>query len=106
MNAIKAIEGVDPKYAKHMFLRNRLIEQFIKNSGGGLDLMTQPVCPHCEKPCSWDMDGKAYCFSCNKSIPKEKAHTVAEYLASELKAIDEETLRLWVKGAEEYEINW
>ena len=49
IRAIKAIEGVDPKYAKHMFLGNRLLEQFIKKQGGGLDLLDQPVCPHCEK---------------------------------------------------------
>jgi len=104
INALKSIEGVDPKYAKHMFLSNQLMESFIMHKGGGLELLGQPVCPHCEKPCAWDISGTAYCFSCNKSIPKEKVFTVAQYLIQETKGVDVETLKLYVKEAEKDEI--
>lgn len=104
IRAIKAIEGVDPKYAKHMFLGNRLLEQFIKKQGGGLDLLDQPVCPHCEKPCAWDIEKGAYCFSCNKSIPSDKVYTVSQYLLAQMKNVDIDTLHLYVKGAEVNEI--
>lgn len=100
----KGIADVNPKYAKHMFLRNKLVEKFIQHSGGGLDLLSQPVCIHCEKPAAWDMGGGAYCFSCNKSTPKDKAVTVSRYLADQMKNVDEETLEIWIKGAEANEI--
>ena len=101
--ALKAIEGIDPKYAKHMFLSNTLIEQFVKHLGGGLDLLNQPVCTHCEKPCAWDKGGSAYCFSCNKSIPAKDAITVKLYLLQETKGVSDDTLNLYVKGAERFE---
>ena len=93
VNAMKAIENVDPKYAKHMFLRNELIEQFAYHMGGGLNILEQPMCIHCERPAAWDIDG-AYCFSCNKKTPRDKAITVREYLIEFSKGFTEEQLEL------------
>ena len=91
---MKSIEKIDPKYAKHMFLKNQLIENFAMHMGGGIDLLDQPVCPHCEKPAAWNEGGTAYCFSCNKSIPMDKVITVIEYLIEYTNAFTEEQLEV------------
>lgn len=88
------IEKTDPKYARHMFLRNELIEKFAMNIGGGLDILEQPVCIHCEKPAAWDIGGSAYCFSCNKNIPADKVITVMDYLMEYTKTFSEEQLEI------------
>jgi len=103
MKALNMIKDVDPKYAKHMFIKNRLVEQFMLHEGGGLELLGQPICPHCEIPCLWDIGGKGYCMSCNNSIPANKITTVAEYLLSELKGADADILNEYLKGAEKSE---
>ena len=94
-NAImKEIEKVNPKFAEHMFLRNELVEKFAEHMGGGIDILEQPMCSHCEKPATWDKDGKAYCFSCHKSTPADKVITVRQYLTEFLKGFTEEQLKL------------
>lgn len=92
INTMKLIEDTEPKYAKHMFLRNELIERFAMHIGGGLDILEQPICPHCERPAAWDKEGKAYCFSCHKSI--DKTITVRQYLLEYTKGMTEQQLEL------------
>ena len=94
VSTMRAIENVDPKYAKHMFLRNELIEKFAMNIGGGLDILQQPVCIYCERPAAWDIGGSAYCFSCNKNIPADKVITVMDYLMEYTKTFSEEQLEI------------
>lgn len=91
---VDIIGKTDPKYAKHMFLRNGLIEKFAMNLGGGLDILEQPVCIHCERPAAWDVGGGAYCFSCNKNIPADKVITVMDYLMEYTKTFSEEQLEI------------
>jgi hypothetical protein len=98
INTMKLIEKTDPKYARHMFLRNELIEQFAMHLGGGIDILEQPVCPHCERPAAWDQEGKGYCFSCKKSIPANKIVTVRQYLLEYTKGMSEEQLELLIGG--------
>lgn len=91
---MKSIESVDPKFAKHMFLKNQLIENFAMHMGGGIELLQQPMCPSCEKPAAWNEAGTAYCFSCNRSIPADKITTVAQYLIEFTKGFNEEQLEV------------
>lgn len=94
IGVMKSISKVDPKYAKHMFLRNELLENFAMQVGGGIDLLSQPVCTHCEKPAAWDDKGSAYCFSCNKTIPAKDVITVIDYLMEYTKMFTEEQLEV------------
>lgn len=94
VDVMKQIEGVDPKYAKHMFLKNSLIEKFAMHIGGGIDILSQPVCMHCERPAAWNEGGTAYCFSCNKNIPADKVITVMGYLMEYTNIFTEEQLEI------------
>ena len=91
---MKSIERVEPKYAEHMFLRNELLQKFSMSMGGGIDILEQPVCTHCERPAAWDVGGSAYCFSCNKSVPAKDVITVMEYLMEYTKMFSEEQLEV------------
>ena len=97
---MKVIEGKEPKYAKHMFLRNELVEKFAKHTVGGVNILEQPVCIHCEKPAAWNEGGSAYCFACGKDTPKEKVVTVRAYLIDQLKGFDEDKLELLSLGGD------
>lgn len=100
---MKNIEKVSPKFAKHMFLKNQLIENFAMHLGGGMDLLDQPMCPHCEKPAAWNTDATAYCFSCHKSIAASKVVTVMEYLVEYTDSFTEEQLEMLnMLGGSEY----
>lgn len=91
---MESIGKVEPKYAKHMFLRNELLQKFSMSMGGGIDLLEQPVCTHCERPAAWDVGGSAYCFSCNKSVPAKDVITVMEYLMEYTKMLSKEQLEV------------
>lgn len=88
---MKGIEGKDPKFASHMFKRNDLIEKFAKYLGGGINILDQPMCDHCEKPAAWNEGGTAHCFSCNRDTTKPI--TVHEYLMNYTKGYSEYQLR-------------
>ena len=94
VKTMKSIEKLDPKYAKHMFLRNDLIKNFAMSKGGGIDILDQPVCTQCERPSAWNDEGSAYCFACNKNIPAKDVITVAEYLIEYTKGFSEEQLEI------------
>lgn len=105
LDIMKAIDGKDPKYAKHMFLKNSIIEKFAKHVGGGVEILEQPVCIHCEKPAAWNEGGTAYCFYCHGTTPADKVVTVQQYLMDQLKGFNEEALeRLALLGGEYNEI--
>lgn len=89
---MKAIESTEPKFAKHMFLRNQLLENFAKYMGGGVNILDQPMCNHCERPAAWHDGGTAYCFSCNHTT--KEPITVKQYLIEYTKGIPEETLEI------------
>lgn len=89
---MKTIGSVEPKFAKHMFLRNQLIEGFAKTLGGNINILDQPMCNRCEKPAAWNEGGKAYCFSCHSTT--EKPITVKKYLIEYTKNIPEEMIEL------------
>ena len=91
---MKAIQNKDPKYAKHMFLSNELVEKFAKHVVGGVNILEQPVCIHCEKPAAWNEGGSAYCFSCGKDTPSNKVVTVRQYLIEQLKGFDVDKLEM------------
>lgn len=96
----------DPKFAAHMFKRNEMIEKFAKYLGGGINILEQPMCDHCEKPAAWDEGGKAHCFSCNRDT--KNPITVHEYLmehtkhysSEQLKKIEEQLQMLEAMGGE------
>lgn len=92
INIMDTIEGVDPKFAKHMFLRNQLIENFAKQMGGGINILDQPMCNRCERPAAWNQEGTAYCFSCH-STTKDPI-TVKKYLIEYTKGLPQEQLEL------------
>lgn len=94
ISIMKSIESVDPKYAKHMFLRNELLQKFAMSIGGGINILEQPVCTHCERPAAWDIGRSAYCFSCNKTVPVDKVITIMDYLIEYTKAFTEEQLEI------------
>jgi hypothetical protein len=97
LEVMKAIEGTNPKYAKHMFLKNDLIENFARQAFGGVEILDQPVCTHCEKPAAWHEGGSAYCFSCNKTIPAKDVITVLDYLIEYTDTIPPEKLEILKK---------
>lgn len=97
LKIMASIGKIEPKYAKHMFLRNELLQKFSMSMGGGIDLLEQPVCIHCEKPAAWNDGGSAYCFSCNKSVPAKDVITVMEYLMEYTKMFSEEQLEVFNK---------
>lgn len=94
LDIMKAIEGTDPKFAKHMFLQNKLIENFAKSLGGGVNILDQPMCNHCEKPAAWNEGGTAYCFSCHTTT--KNPITVKKYLIEYTKGISEEQLQMLI----------
>lgn len=94
IDTMKTIEGLDPKFAKHMFLRNELLESFSKNMGGGVNVLEQPMCGHCERVAAWNTGGKAHCFSCNKDTPASQVITVKKYLLEFMKNMSEEQLQM------------
>lgn len=56
--AISAISNINKKFANHMFEKNRIVEAIAKHFPGGVDMLSKPVCPHCEKPGQWHCDFK------------------------------------------------
>ena len=95
---MQAIQNTDPKYAKHMFLRNQLIQNFAMRATGGVEILDQPVCNHCERPAAWHIGGTAYCFSCGTTT--KEPITVARYLIEYTKFFSQEQLELLEKAGE------
>lgn len=92
INTLSMIGGKDPKYAKHLLLRDDLVMKFALKMGGGVELLNQPVCPKCEIPAAWDMGAKGYCFRCGTSVPADRVVTVRDYLLDQIKGMTVEDL--------------
>jgi len=100
---LKTIEGINPKYAKHVLAGNKLLMEFVKHMGGGIELLEQPVCRRCENPISWDMpdskgNQRGYCFKCN--IHTINPITTREYLLTEVSNLPKEHIEMLLKQAE------
>jgi hypothetical protein len=50
VEAMKAIQTVEPKFANHMYHQNRIVEAFAMSVYGNIDVLEQPMCGKCEKP--------------------------------------------------------
>ena len=87
---MNTLNSNNPKLAKHFMLRNDVIMKFASHIDGGVDILTQPMCEHCEKPAAWNTNGTAHCFSCNK----DTLHpiTVYDYFLEHTKNLSEEEL--------------
>lgn len=85
---IKELEGIDPKFAKHTMIKNDIIKLFAMERYGTIDLLEQPMCTKCEKPCTWDKGHTAYHVECGTRI--QHPITMLEYLRNELKIPDEQ----------------
>ena len=90
-NILDILKDKEPKMAENFFHRNGLVEKFIKHKEGGMELLKQPVCEKCERPCTWDTEG-AYCFSCNHTTKEPKK--VEDYLMEMLDGMDKNLLKL------------
>jgi hypothetical protein len=92
------LKGVSPKFAEHMYQRNRVVEAFAMSELGGVDVLSQPVCGKCEKPgmntinpdfkSTGDEDKdreiyNCYCEACGTTT--YNTLTVRQYLLRELK---------------------
>jgi hypothetical protein len=87
VKTLDLLKNINPKYAEHMYFKNRIVEAFAISAFGGVDILDQPVCGHCEKPGFWHgdktMSGACYCPGCG-SITKN-AVEMRDYLSQELK---------------------
>lgn len=85
---LEQIKKSNPKYLEHILQKNDIIMTFAKSTLGGLDLLEQPMCNHCEKPGAWNTGGTCYCWACG-TVTKDPI-TFYEYLAQELKLSEED----------------
>lgn len=98
MAIMKAIEGKDMAYAKHMIEGNDLLKVFASKKGGGVNMLKQPVCGRCEGVGTWgDFTSRVtngepvgYCDACGH-VTKNPI-TVEQYLREYIKGIDSTTL--------------
>ena len=95
---MKAIQSNDPKYAKHMFLRNQLLQSFAMRATGGIELLDQPVCRSCERPAAWNSGSTGYCFACGTTT--KDPITVEKYLMEYTKFFTAEQLEYMAKVGE------
>jgi hypothetical protein len=82
----------NPKLAKHFQLRNDVIMKFASHIEGGVNILTQPMCEHCEKPAAWNENGTAHCFACGKDT--KNPITVYDYFLNYTKNLSEEDLMI------------
>ena len=94
--ATEWLKGVHPKYAKHIWERNGLVQAIAMEHFGGVDVLSLPVCAKCEKPASWHDNDSAYCFACGHTTPKEQTKTLYRYIAEDSmpRGVDKEALDL------------
>lgn len=103
LRLLKTIEGINPKYAEHILNSNKLLMEFAKHMGGGIQLLDQPVCRSCESPASWDLpdskgNERGYCFNCN--VHTINPITVREYLLQEVAKLPKEHIKALITMAE------
>lgn len=99
LETMRQLKGVDPKYAQHMFDRNRILEDFAFNLFGNVRILDQPVCRSCERPAAWNKGGTAHCFACGADT--KKPWTVRQYLLDQLeKQLTPEQVELLKHGGQ------
>lgn len=69
-------------FVKDKFFRNKAIVDFALSVYNTLDVLDQPVCPHCEQVGLWDKGGM-YCHKCGHTT-SDSLLTMAEYCEQEL----------------------
>lgn len=79
IKTLNYLRNINPAYAEHMYEKNRIVEAFAMSELGGVDLLEQPICPHCEKPGAWHCDFKPLdpkpnedCIECQEMQAKLK----------------------------------
>jgi hypothetical protein len=85
ITAHKLITGKNKAFGKHIFQYNDIEKKFAYNKDGGVDLLEEPVCGHCERLGSWHdqpFPGSCHCFACGKDTPY--AITMRQYLMEHL----------------------
>jgi len=50
VKSLNYLKNVNPKYAEHMYYKNRVVEAFAMSHFGGVDILFQPMCGKCEQP--------------------------------------------------------
>lgn len=86
--AIIDLGNINPKFAKHTMIKNDLVRKFALERFGTIDILDQPMCTRCEKPCTWHTGGTAYHLECGTHI--KKPITMLEYLREQIKFTPEE----------------
>ena len=85
---LKDIGGINPKFAKHTMIKNDIVKTFAMQRFGTIDILEQPMCTKCEKPCTWHKGGTAYHVECGTHI--KHPITMLEYLRDEIKLSEEQ----------------
>lgn len=95
MKLLDTLGKVNPAYAKHMLTKNDLLKAFAFVSGGGIDIMKQPICERCEMPATWgtfdQTQGEVACTCACGHVTKNPM-TFEQYALEYLKGVDELTL--------------
>lgn len=96
LQATEWLKGVHPKYAKHIWERNGLVQAISMEKFGGVDVLSLPVCERCEKPGAWHDDDSCYCFPCGHKTSKENTKTLYRYIAEDSMphGVDKEAMEL------------
>jgi hypothetical protein len=86
--ALLELKNVNPKFAKHVMVKNDLVKIFAMERFGTIDILEQPMCTKCEKPCTWHTGGTAYHLECGTHI--KNPITMLDYLRSEIHLTEEQ----------------
>lgn len=85
IKAHELILGKNKAFGNHIFQHNDIEKKFAYAAHGGVELLEEPVCGHCERLGSWHdkpLPGSCHCFACGKDTPN--AITMREYLMQHL----------------------
>lgn len=50
VKTLDLLKNINPKFADHMYYKNRIVEAFALSEYGGIDMLEQPMCGKCEQP--------------------------------------------------------
>lgn len=87
-NALADLKNVAPKFAKHTMIKNDIVRHFALERFGTIDILDQPMCTKCEKPCTWHTGHTAYHLECGTHI--KNPITMLEYLRDQVNMSPEE----------------
>lgn len=95
ITAHKLILDKSKAFGDHIFQHNDIEKKFAYASHGGVELLEEPVCGHCERLGSWHdqpSPGSCHCFACGKDTPY--AITLRQYLMEHLDVSPEEMAQI------------